>query len=222
MCNLWGNSSCSLKTDTVLKTKSFFSRGSFRVDYDPPEGRVPLSSHAYTWPTPQHSPCFQKVCWRRAILPTQELMVSNQKLKNQRCFSNLPPTSRLPKAKQTRQTNRKVGCGFMRRARGWQLELRFQRRLTKAAAGAGERLSQALSVLRGGDARPEPWNTATWLPNLLPFDRPLISEYIDLSQNFPNQIPTIQNWYSEHNCICFLLRYLVILLVSPSLIFWYI
>lgn len=55
MCNLWGNSSFFLKTDTMLKTKSFFSQGGFRVDYDPSEVRDSLFPHVYVWPAPAQS-----------------------------------------------------------------------------------------------------------------------------------------------------------------------
>lgn len=69
----------------------------------------PPPAHIHVFPIPaQLRPPEGLLNEEMTVLLTQELLHSHQTLKNQNGFSNLLPTSWLPKTKQNQQTNRKV------------------------------------------------------------------------------------------------------------------
>lgn len=157
----------------------------------PRSQRLPFLPHLFTRPS---TDCISRrfVEWRhdRLFCPPRRLWIAIKNSKNKTVFLTfLPPPDSLKQNKTSKQTER-FNLDLWDLARGWQLELWFQRRLTKATAGARERLSQNLSVVvvRGCNRHHEPWKTVARLPNFLAFDSPWNSEYTYLSQYFCNQI----------------------------------
>lgn len=234
MYNLMGNSLFFPQTSTMLKTKAFCSQVHFRVDYKPPasQGLLPRHPRSVNYPS-RHSPCLQKVCWmtKRLSCSSRSFWTGIEHSKTKTVFLTFLPPPDFPKQSQTGKQTERFNLDLWDVAQGWQLELifqlfqlelRFQQRLTKTTSVARERLSQDLYLVGGcGGGRPEPWNTVAQLPNLPAFNSPLNSEYDYLSQVFSNQINTTVNWCWENKCICFLLIYLIIPFVSPSLIFFF-
>ena len=213
--------------------KSILQSGPFQGRLQTPASQGLLPRHPCSMNYPSwHSPCLQKVCWmkKRLSCSSRSFWTGIEHSKTKTVFLTFLPLPDFPKQSQTGKQTERFNLDLWDLAQGWQLELifqlfqlelRFQQRLTKATSVARERSSQNLSVVGGcGGSRPEPWNTVAGLPSLPTFNSPLNSEYVYLSQIFSNQINTIVNWCWENKCICFLLIYLIIPFVSPSLIFF--
>lgn len=160
-CTFWWETAFSFPTLSVmLKPKAFFSQVSFGVDYKPLEVRDSFFSHGHLWLAhPNIVPASKRfVEWRNDCPapphpPPQTLgtAIKNSKAKIVFLTFFLPPDIR--KQNKTSKQTERFKLDLLDLARGWQLELRFQQRLTKAASGARERLSQNLSVIRGCDSR---------------------------------------------------------------------
>lgn len=173
------------------QAQSVFQPGLFRGWLQAPrsQGLLFLSRPSMACPS-QHSPCLQKICRMKKWLPctpsplpppqTLQTAIKNSKAKT--VFLTFFPPPDIRKQNKTSKQTERFNLDLWDLARGWQLELRFQRRLTKAASVPEKgRLRIFLSSEAAiADSHPKPWNVVAWLPNLLALDNPLNSEYIYL------------------------------------------
>lgn len=94
MYNLMENSMFFPKTSTVLKTKAFCSQVHFMVDYKSPKSGIPQAIlHLCLTLPAEPMPPASLLNEEMTVLLIRKLLDSNQTLKNQNSFSNLPPTS---------------------------------------------------------------------------------------------------------------------------------